>query len=178
MPEKLSEDPFSGCVFIFRSRSGTSIRLLCYDGQGYYLAQKRLSKGRFTWWPESASAAKQLEAYEAQLLMVTSSSMRRTGCSSGPARSRTPLRHVHSGSAPQSTPATSSKSPPCAASCSKSDASLRDTTPPNFRAMAVEWAHNLAPAHVMPGGAKVLRCCGNRRRKRTAFSLAEATCSG
>ena len=43
--EKLSEDPFSGCVFIFRSRSGTSIRLLCYDGQGYYLAQKRLSKG-------------------------------------------------------------------------------------------------------------------------------------
>ena len=68
--EKLSEDPFSGCVFIFRSRSGTSIRLLCYDGQGYYLAQKRLSKGRFTWWPESASAAKRLEAYEAQLLMV------------------------------------------------------------------------------------------------------------
>jgi transposase len=68
--EKLSEDPFSGCVFIFRSRSGTSIRLLCYDGQGYYLAQKRLSKGRFTWWPESSSPAKRLEAYEAQLLMV------------------------------------------------------------------------------------------------------------
>jgi transposase len=68
--EKLSEDPFSGCVFIFRSRSGTSIRLLCYDGQGYYLAQKRLSKGRFTWWPESSSSAKRLEAYEAQLLMV------------------------------------------------------------------------------------------------------------
>jgi transposase len=68
--EKLSEDPFSGCVFIFRSRSGTSIRLLCYDGQGYYLAQKRLSNGRFAWWPESSSAAKRLEAYEAQLLLV------------------------------------------------------------------------------------------------------------
>jgi len=68
--EKLSEDPISGCVFIFRSRRGTSIRLLSYDGQGYWLAQKRLSKGRFTWWPESTSAAKQLEAYEAQLLMV------------------------------------------------------------------------------------------------------------
>jgi len=68
--EKLSEDPISGCVFIFRSRRGTSIRLLSYDGQGYWLAQKRLSKGRFTWWPESSSAAKPLEAYQAQLLMV------------------------------------------------------------------------------------------------------------
>lgn len=32
--EKLAEDPFSGCVFVFRSRSGTSIRLLSYDGPG------------------------------------------------------------------------------------------------------------------------------------------------
>ena len=38
--EKLAEDPFSGCVFVFRSRSGTAIRLLSYDGQGYWLAQK------------------------------------------------------------------------------------------------------------------------------------------
>ena len=34
--EKLAEDPFSGCVFVFRSRSsGTAIRLLSYDGQGF-----------------------------------------------------------------------------------------------------------------------------------------------
>ena len=31
--EKLAEDPFSGCVFVFRSRSGTAIRLLSYDGR-------------------------------------------------------------------------------------------------------------------------------------------------
>jgi transposase len=68
--DKLAEDPFSGCVFVFRSRSGTAIRLLTYDGQGYWLAQKRLSKGRFVWWPESGSSAKPLEAYEAQLLMA------------------------------------------------------------------------------------------------------------
>ena len=37
--EKLDSDPFSGCVFIFRSRSATSIRLLAYDGQGFWLAQ-------------------------------------------------------------------------------------------------------------------------------------------
>ena len=68
--EKLAEDPFSGCVFVFRSRSGTAIRLLSYDGQGYWLAQKRFSKGRFVWWPEDSAAAKQLEAYEAQLLIA------------------------------------------------------------------------------------------------------------
>ena len=51
--EKLAEDPFSGCLFIFRSRRGTTIRLLSYDGQGYWMAQKRLSKGRFIWWPEA-----------------------------------------------------------------------------------------------------------------------------
>lgn len=68
--DKLQEDPFSGCVFVFRSRSGAAIRLLTYDGQGYWLAQKRLSQGRFLWWPEANGPAKGLEAYEAQLLMA------------------------------------------------------------------------------------------------------------
>jgi transposase len=68
--EKLAEDPFSGCVFVFRSRSGTTIRLLSYDGQGYWLAQKRLSRGKFVWWPEGSGPARALEAYEAQLLMA------------------------------------------------------------------------------------------------------------
>jgi hypothetical protein len=39
--EKLQSDPFSGCLFVFRSRRGTSIRILVYDGQGFWLAQKR-----------------------------------------------------------------------------------------------------------------------------------------
>jgi IS66 Orf2 like protein len=29
--EKLETDPFSGCLFIFRSRRGTAIKLLAYD---------------------------------------------------------------------------------------------------------------------------------------------------
>jgi transposase len=72
----IPEDPISGCVFIFRSRRGTSIRLLSYDGQGYWLAQKRLSQGKFRWWPESSLPAKALEAYEAQLLMVAGDASR------------------------------------------------------------------------------------------------------
>ncbi len=67
--DKLAEDPFSGCVFVFRSRRGTAIRLLSYDGQGYWLAQKRLSKGRFVWWPASDTPAKPLGAYEGENLL-------------------------------------------------------------------------------------------------------------
>ena len=29
--EKLSADPFSGWLFVFRSRSGAAIKILCYD---------------------------------------------------------------------------------------------------------------------------------------------------
>jgi len=68
--EKLSSDPFSGHVFIFRSRRGTAIRILCYDGQGFWLAQKRLSKGRFPWWPTGTEAARTLESYQAHLLLA------------------------------------------------------------------------------------------------------------
>jgi transposase len=67
--EKLSADPFSGCVFIFRTRRATAIRLLAYDGQGFWLATKRLSKGRFRWWVEGQSA-RQLQAHQPQLLLA------------------------------------------------------------------------------------------------------------
>jgi transposase len=56
--EKLAADPFSGCLFIFRSRSGKAIRILTYDGQGFWIATKRLSKGRFKWWPTDSKPAK------------------------------------------------------------------------------------------------------------------------
>jgi len=68
--EQLASDPFSGCVFIFRSRAHTAIRLLVYDGQGFWLAQKRLSKGRFVWWPTGKEAARVLEPHQAQLLLA------------------------------------------------------------------------------------------------------------
>src|SRR5947207_4856518 len=41
--EKLNADPFSGYLFIFRTRRGTAIRVLQYDGQGFWLATKRVS---------------------------------------------------------------------------------------------------------------------------------------
>jgi transposase len=68
--EKLQEDPFSGCLFVFRGRGATGIKLLQFDGQGFILAQKRLSKGRFVWWPSGSGPARLLEAYQAQLLVA------------------------------------------------------------------------------------------------------------
>jgi transposase len=68
--EKLDADPFSGCLFIFRSRSAKSIRILAYDGQGFWLATKRLSKGCFRWWPTGREVSKTLRAHQAQLLLA------------------------------------------------------------------------------------------------------------
>jgi len=66
----LRQDPFSGCVFVFRNRRGTAIKCLIYDGQGFWLCQKRLSKGRFQWWPESAAeAVRELDARDLQLVL-------------------------------------------------------------------------------------------------------------
>ena len=69
--EKLDADPFSGYLFIFRTRRGTAIRVLQYDGQGFWLATKRLSKGRFRWWPTGTGCppgpVRTLRAHKAQL---------------------------------------------------------------------------------------------------------------
>jgi len=69
--ERLKSDPFSGCLFVFRNRRGTAIKALAYDGQGYWLMQKRLSAGRFRYWPVSATlVSKRLEAHELQVLLA------------------------------------------------------------------------------------------------------------
>ena len=66
----LNSDPFSGAVFVFRNRSAKAIKILVYDSQGFWLATKRLSQGRFRWWPEkTGEAAKLLEAHQLQLLL-------------------------------------------------------------------------------------------------------------
>lgn len=68
--EALSSDPFSGTVFVFRSRRGTAIKILAYDGQGFWLCQKRLSQGKFRHWPSRSGPAKrEFLAHELQVLL-------------------------------------------------------------------------------------------------------------
>ncbi|MCA9775553.1 MAG: IS66 family insertion sequence element accessory protein TnpB [Candidatus Eremiobacteraeota bacterium] len=68
--QELDEDPFSGALFFFLNRSRTTLKVLCYDGQGYLLAQKRLSEGRFKWWPTADTPSKTLEAHQVQMLLA------------------------------------------------------------------------------------------------------------
>ena len=68
--EVLNSDPFSGYLFVFRNRRGTSIKILTYDTQGFNLLQKRLSKGRFSWWPSDGQDGKRvLKTHQLQLLL-------------------------------------------------------------------------------------------------------------
>jgi transposase len=65
----LETDPFGGVLFVFRSRSRQALKLLVYDGQGFWLCQKRLSQGRFGWWPEASQASVGLEVRQLQALL-------------------------------------------------------------------------------------------------------------
>jgi transposase len=68
--EVLKADPFSGGMFVFRNKRATAIKILTYDGQGFWLCQKRLSQGRFRWWPTSqGERQKTLLAHELTLLL-------------------------------------------------------------------------------------------------------------
>ena len=68
--DALQADPFGGALFVFRNRRGTAIKILVYDSQGFWLAQKRLSRGRFRWWPTGATPAATLEAHQLQRLIM------------------------------------------------------------------------------------------------------------
>jgi len=66
----LKKDPFFGYVFIFRNKKASAIKVLMYDGQGFWLCQKRLSKGRFNWWPANGNTSlRPLAVHELQLLI-------------------------------------------------------------------------------------------------------------
>lgn len=66
---RLGADPLSGAVFVFGNRRRTSVKLLVYDGQGFWLCQKRLSQGRFGWWPSASGRGASLRAHELQVLL-------------------------------------------------------------------------------------------------------------
>jgi len=69
--DTLQRDPFSGWVFVFRNRPATAVKVLVYDGQGFWLCHKRLSTGRFRWWPNQTSeAAQTLAAHQLAVLLV------------------------------------------------------------------------------------------------------------
>mgnify|MGYP003330212171 CR=1 FL=1 len=68
--ETLKQDPFGGWIFVFRNRRRTAVKVLVYDGQGFWLCHKRLSSGQFRWWPtKGTEATKTLAAHQLQVLL-------------------------------------------------------------------------------------------------------------
>jgi len=68
--QRLQADPMSGTLFVFCSRRGHTLKILVYDGQGFWLCQKRLSHGRFTWWaPRAEQVTWRLDAHQLQVLL-------------------------------------------------------------------------------------------------------------
>jgi transposase len=47
----LRQDPYSGHLFLFRSRKADYLKILHYDGTGLCLFAKRLERGKFVWPP-------------------------------------------------------------------------------------------------------------------------------
>ncbi len=67
--QKLNSDPFAGHLFVFRNRRGCSIKILVFDGGGFWLCQKRFSQGKLNWWPKDLSQASKIRAVEFLIML-------------------------------------------------------------------------------------------------------------
>ncbi len=68
--EVLATDPFSGTLIVFKSRRGHALKLLVYDGQGFWLCQKRLSTGTFRCWPsQGEDGSSPMVVHQLQILL-------------------------------------------------------------------------------------------------------------
>lgn len=66
---QLKNDPFEGSIFIFRNRRGSAVKLLTYDGNGFWLCQKRFSRGKIKWWPSNEEQACAVRAVELLVML-------------------------------------------------------------------------------------------------------------
>lgn len=67
--QQLGHHPLEGGVFVFRNKRAIALKLLCYDGQGYWLGLKRLSQGKLQWWPQGPQVLSPLALRELQVLL-------------------------------------------------------------------------------------------------------------
>ena len=66
---QLAQDPLSGIMFVFRNRSGTALKVLTYDGRGYWLCLRRFSRGTIRWWPNADKPLHPIQAQELAVLL-------------------------------------------------------------------------------------------------------------
>lgn len=67
---ELRHDPRSGSAFVFVNSKQTSIKILYYDGSGYWLCQKRFSTGKMKHWPKKMTEAREMTVDMRGLMML------------------------------------------------------------------------------------------------------------
>lgn len=67
--EVFSLDPFADALFVFCNRSKNRLKILEWDGDGFWLHFKRLERGHFRWPAEGESGAMSLESGELACLI-------------------------------------------------------------------------------------------------------------
>ena len=67
--DHLDLEIYDGTLFVFRNRRGTALKILAFDGVGWWLVIRRFSQGRLQWWPK-AQAHTLTQPLEAQQLQV------------------------------------------------------------------------------------------------------------
>ena len=65
---QLSEDPYSGQLFVFRGRAGDRVKILWWSGDGLCLFSKRLERGKFVW-PQATSGIVTLTGAQLSMLL-------------------------------------------------------------------------------------------------------------
>jgi transposase len=63
------QDPRGRFVFVFRNKRQTDIKLIVYDGNGFFLGHKRLSKGKLSWWPRTKDECLSIEPSQLMKLL-------------------------------------------------------------------------------------------------------------
>ncbi len=64
----VGRDPLSGQIFVFCNRRRNRLKMLHFDGSGYWVMAKRLEEGTFAW-PEASDASLEMTTQELAMLL-------------------------------------------------------------------------------------------------------------
>ena len=68
--DSMKGDPLSGSLFAFCNRHKNRVKILYFDGSGYWVCAKRLEKGTFAWPKIGAGGTVSMEYSSTQLAML------------------------------------------------------------------------------------------------------------
>jgi len=67
--DRLTLDPLSGHLFLFRNRRGDRLKVLAWDRSGFCVLYKRLEQGTFAW-PDDGTAVVEMRSSDLALLIA------------------------------------------------------------------------------------------------------------